>query len=355
MKAFEHGGNIYGTDGQVEDWLDFSANINPLGLSETVKKAIFSGIDGLIHYPDPQARQLKNAIAARYNLPFEKLIALNGAAEGLYLYFNTFRPRRVLIVVPSFSEYERAALGAGCEVEYHLTEAADAFRVDFGALIKTVRAKDINCVVLGNPNNPTGTLLAVEDVERLLVTGVAVIVDESFVDFLGDSYSVRGLLKAYSNLIMLQSLTKFYAIPGLRLGFAAADRAIIEGLELNKDVWNVNLLAQRAGVAALSDVGYAEETRRLLEKESAYIRRRLSNDIGTLSRYGPTANFVLLRCESDEAGRRLVNGLRGRRVLIRSGEGWRGLGGRYVRVAVADRAANCELLHVVEGVIGRNR
>ena len=262
MKTFEHGGNIYKLDGRADDWLDMSANINPIGLSEAVKFAILSNVDGLVHYPDPRAIELKSAIAKRYNFEIENIITLNGAAEFFYLFFNIFRPQRVLIPIPSFSEYERATKAAACEVKYFTTCAENNFNINFDELIKTIRAESINCVVLANPNNPTGNLFESNSISKLLDEVEFVMIDESFIDFLSDDFSIRKLLKTQKNLVVVQSLTKFFAVPGLRLGFAAADESIIKRLELGKDVWNVNYLAQKAGVAALNDEEYIIKTRR---------------------------------------------------------------------------------------------
>ena len=341
MKAFEHGGNIYNAVGQVEDWLDFSANINPLGLSKAVKAAITSGIDGLIHYPDPQARRLKNSIATRYNVSSENIITLNGAAEGFYLFFNTFRPRRVVIPVPSFSEYDRAARAAGCNVKYFNTHAEESFKLDIDALIEVI--DDIDCVIIGSPNNPTGGLVTCNDVERLLGKAEFVVVDESFVDFLGDDYSVRQLIKSYNNLIVLQSLTKFFAIPGLRLGFALATESVINRLELGKDVWNVNYLAQRAGVAALNDEDYIIKTRRLIANEREYFNERLRSIEG-VKVFGSTVNFVLIELETTDIALRVIDYLKEYHILVRNCANFQGLDGRYIRMAIRSRQENSRVL-----------
>ena len=347
MKAFEHGGNIYNTKGQAETWLDFSANINPIGLSETVRTTILNHIDGLVHYPDPQARELKSAIAAKYNIALENIITLNGAAEFFYLFFNTFKPQRVMIPIPSFSEYERAARAANCEIKYFTTHAENSFNIPFDELIDIIRAEEINCVVLANPNNPTGNLLDNKDVIKLLESVDFVVVDESFVDFLGDEYSIRQLTKSYSNLVVVQSLTKFFAIPGLRLGFAIADEAVINRLELGKDVWNVNYLAQKAGVAALDDVDYINKTRRWLATEKDYIIDRLRNIEG-IKYFEPTVNFVLIKFKTVDIALNVIDTLKNHKILVRSCANFPGLDGSYIRMAIRSREENCKVLDILE-------
>lgn len=349
MLKFEHGGNIYDSGGQVSDWLDMSANINPLGLSEAVKLAIEDNIGGLIHYPDPQALELKSAISSRYEVCVENIITLNGAAEFFYLFFNTIRPKRVLIVVPSFSEYERAALAADCDIEYFYTNEIDDFNIDFDQLIKIVEAKNINCVVLANPNNPTGTIIKLNDIKKLLNVSEFVMIDESFIDFV-DIESARSLVKNNKHLVVVQSLTKFFAIPGLRLGFAIADESIVKRLELGKDVWNVNYLAQKVGVAALSDKEYFSKTRNWITKEKKYVAKHLE-EISNIKYFKPTVNFVLIKFETDKMASTVIEKLRQNKILIRSCANFIGLNGSYLRMAIRCREDNDRVINLVESVL----
>ena len=347
IKKFEHGGNVYDLKGKLSDWLDMSANINPLGLSEAVKTAIASNIDGLVHYPDPEARELKSAISARYKVDYNNIITLNGAAEFFYLFFNTIRPKRVLIVVPSFSEYERAALAAGCEVKYFVTIAEDNFDIDFELLSKAIDNDKIDCVVLANPNNPTGNLINSENLSKLLKTNVFVMVDESFIDFVGDDFSVRALCLENKNLIIAQSLTKFFAIPGLRLGFAIADDELVKRLELCKDVWNVNYLAQKAGVAALSDEEYILRTQNWIINEKKIIVTRLKM-IVDVKFFWPTVNFVLIKFENNEVANDIIKLLKNNKILVRSCANFRGLDGSYIRMAIRQREENDRVINIIE-------
>ena len=214
-------------------------------------------------------------------------------------------------------------------------------------MIEIIRSEDINCVVLANPNNPTGNLLDNKDVIKLLESVDFVVVDESFVDFLGDEYSVRQLTKSYSNLVVVQSLTKFFAIPGLRLGFAIADEAVINRLELGKDVWNVNYLAQKAGVAALDDVDYINKTRRWLATEKDYIIDRLRNIEG-IKYFEPKVNFVLIKFKTEELAFKVIDTLRSHKILVRSCANFLGLDGSYIRMAIRSREENCKVLNVLE-------
>ena len=344
MEKYEHGGNVY-SDGNVEDWLDFSANINPLGLSELVKTAITDNIDGLIHYPDPSMLELKSSIAARYGIATKNIIGLNGAAEFFYLFFNVIKPASVLIPVPSFSEYERAA---NCNIKY-LFPDNEKLKINIARLIEVVKTAKIESVIIGRPNNPTGEILSLNDVIELLQVTKYLVLDESFIDFI-EIESARKLIYKYENLIVVQSLTKFYAIPGLRLGFAAAAESLVKHLEQGKDVWNVNYLAQKAGVAALSDENYMVKTRRWIESEKLYIIDKLKMLPG-VDFIEPTVNFVLLKFETEELANYILNELRNRKILMRSCANFTGLDGRYVRMAIRSRAENDKLINLLGGII----
>lgn len=337
LERYEHGGQVYDAFGKAGDWLDFSANINPLGLSSKVLQTIKDNLRGVVNYPDPQVAELKRAISERYDVPEAQLVVLNGAAEFFYLYLNVTRPKRVTIPVPSFSEYERAARSAGCDVEYFFTNAADNFALDVDKL-------NASCVIIGRPNNPTGNLISVEDVLRLAEVS-SVVVDESFIDFAGVE-SVRRF--ASEKIAVVQSLTKVFAIPGLRLGFAVVEEHLARRLNLAKDVWNVNFLAQKAGVTALADEDFMQRTRAWLEVEKKFFVERLSSLPG-VKVFPPSVNFVLFRHEQAEI---ILKALRRKGILLRSCANFIGLeDGTYLRSAIRSREENLRLINAMEKIL----
>ena len=344
MEKFQHGGQIYKADGSTGDWLDFSANINPLGLSPFVKKALAENIGGIVNYPDPAVTELKNALTAHYKIPAENLVLLNGAAEFFYLFLNTFRPKKVTIPVPSFSEYEKAAVATNCEINFFVTKAAENFSVNIEKLIKEIVEKGSDCVIIGQPNNPTGTFLSVEKILRLAKVA-KVIVDESFIDFLPNAESCRNFVDG-GKIFAVQSLTKFFAIPGLRLGFAVAEKKFAERLNFCKDVWNVNFLAQKAGVAALADEKFISSTRERLKEEKKFFVGQLKK-IRKVEVFEPSANFVLFRVNSDKA-KNLLKKMRDEKILLRSCENFVGLDEKYFRSAIRSREENIRLLDALK-------
>ena len=342
MEKFEHGGKVYDKFGKVGKFLDFSANINPLGLSEKIRQILAENFDGIVNYPDPDATELKNSISRHYKIAKENLILLNGAAEFFYLYCNVFRPKKVLIPVPSFSEYERAAKSSGAEVEFFFTYAEENFKLDVEKLLR----KNADCLIIGRPNNPTGNLISAEEILRLSEK-FSVVVDESFIDFL-PTESVRNFLS--EKIFVVQSLTKIFAIPGLRLGFATTEKKFAERLNFAKDVWNVNFLAQKAGVAALSDEKFLQDTRNWLEVEKKYFAEKLGKFDG-VKIFQPSVNFILIMLESEEAARKILNGLREKKILVRNCTNFPGLDERFLRMAIRTRKENDLLLKEFSAII----
>ena len=163
MEKFQHGGQIYDKFGKPINFLDFSANINPLGLSEKILQTLQENFRGIVNYPDSNATELKSALSRKYKISAENLILLNGAAEFFYLYCNVFRPKKILIPVPSFLEYERAAKSSGAEVEFFFTRAEENFKIDVEKILK----RNADCVIIGRPNNPTGNLISIEEILKL--------------------------------------------------------------------------------------------------------------------------------------------------------------------------------------------
>ncbi len=350
-KQFCHGGDIYSEESPLGHWLDYSANINPLGMTDSVKNSIMASIDGLVHYPDPKGRELKQAISARYDIPVENIILGNGAAELFYVYFHAIRPGRVLLPVPSFSEYEKAAQCCGAQVDYFFLKEEEDFQVNLSQLAEAMKGYD--AVILGNPNNPTGQLLEAEVLENFIVRakelGVQILVDESFLDFLADRehYAVDKLVLKYHNLLVITSLTKFFAIPGLRLGFGLASADMVERLEFHKDVWNVNSLAQAAGKAALSDKEFMAKSIYHTADTVAQMTAELKKLKG-IKVFTPSVNFVLVDiAKAGLSSRQLVSAMRSRGILIRDCSSYPGLGDNFVRLAIRGREENLQVLQTL--------
>lgn len=355
-EQFVHGGNVYETPPGKDTWIDFSANINPLGLPQRIRQTLVDNIEAIVHYPDPTGAELKQAIAKRYDILWEEIVLGNGAAELLYVFFHTFHPKKVLLPVPSFSEYERSARSAGLCVEYLFLSPEKNFSLVWEEIF--ARLPQVDCLVLGNPNNPTGELLSCESIENLLREAekysVWILVDESFIDFREDAacYTVGGLTKKYPKLVILHSLTKFYAIPGLRLGFGIMRPAIVQKMDMGKDPWNVNLLAQKAGVAALSDQAYRQDTWREILQETGFLLSELKQ-FSTLCVYMPTVNFLFMDLfHTGFLAADFTEQMKQRGILIRDCSNYPGLEATYIRIAVRTHAENEKLIEAFKNILG---
>ena len=348
---FIHGGNIYIDSGE---WLDFSANINPCGLSPLIVNVLANSINDIVQYPDPNGQELKQALSSYYGIPLANIILGNGAVELLYIFFHVMRPKHVLLPIPSFTEYERAALSADTKISYFSLSSEK----DFFCFSEDIRnAMDgIDCLVIGNPNNPTGNLYTLNmmyDFIKIAKDNNAfLLIDESFLEFLpsDDEYTLRHLTDDYEKLFVIQSMTKFYALPGLRLGFGVCCQQMKDELEKGKDPWNVNILAQKAGVAAVKDRKFQFVTRKLIKEERNYILSELC-DLTGLEVYPSQANFLLL--DLHNTGHKsgdLAAKLQKQHILIRDCSNYPGLDDNYVRLAVRNRQDNIHLLQAIKNV-----
>ena len=194
----KHGGDIYGYPGVV----DFSANINYLGMPQAVKAAAMRGVEESVHYPQAAHRQLRYAVAKRYHIEEDQILCGNGAAELIYCLVEALQPKRALVMAPSFSEYEEALDSCGCEVLRYLLKKEDAFCPDEG-FIRQIQPS-IDMVFVCNPNNPTGGLVSISYIEEVCrmceKEGAILVVDESFLEFVSQAVSARALLKKYESI-----------------------------------------------------------------------------------------------------------------------------------------------------------
>jgi threonine-phosphate decarboxylase len=351
-----HGGNVWAASKKwgilPEEFLDYSANINPLGPSPEGIRAIQGSLQLLIHYPEPTGEKLKIALGQYLQLSPKNLVLGNGGSELIYLMGRMFGQKRVLRLAPGFSEYGEGIENPEiCEISL---EARQQFRIPTQEIISHIQTDDL--IFLGNPNNPTGTLFPrselLEVVKQAEKMKAVVVVDEAFMDFVGDrSISLRELARENERLIVIGSLTKFFAIPALRLGYAVATAKNALKMEQLLPPWRINTLAEAAAVASLKDLEYIAETIRLIKEERPFLMAGLSQ-ISGLDTYPSACNFILIDvertgCSSVELQQRL--GPEG--VLIRECGSFNNLSPYYFRVAVKTRQENQRLLNVLQKVL----
>ena len=336
-----HGGNIY----TYKNCLDFSANCNPLGTPESVKQAVRDSLDHLKDYPQVGYAPLKEAIAAYEDVKPEHIICGNGAAELVFSLCHALRPKRALIPVPTFAEYEQALESVGAQVEHVLLKEEEEFRVQ-DSFIDWLH-KDLDMVFLCNPNNPTGMLTDREFLFKLLRVcremDIFLVVDECFQDFIRDpdQYSLKAQLPRYHNLFLLKAFTKRYAMAGVRLGYGITENEeLLEKMTLATQPWNISVPAQAAGIAALKETDYVERARNLIFEEAEYLS-------GELYKLGMTvfpsqANYLFFKGPED-----LFEICVRKNVLIRDCSNYPGLGKGFYRVAVRTHEENEQLIRTI--------
>ena len=343
-----HGGNIYEIRRLYKKKvIDFSANINPLNLPDEIKRLIRSNMRAILHYPDPDSQKLSRSIAAFWNVEKENILVGNGSIEFIYLIMHAFSPGTVSIPVPSFSEYEQAAKWEKSKIRFVPLKEKEGFRLYVSRLPKA------DILFVCNPNNPTGNLIAERDNLIAQAPNKLVVIDEAFMDFLSDEKKHTFIRETIKNrkIIVLRSFTKFFALPGLRLGYIIAHRQIIDKLKRRQFPWSVNTLAQIAGKAILADKGYIRATRRFIEKERNFLFGQLSK-IKKLQPFPSAANFFLVKIhDKNITSSFLLKELIKKGILIRDCANFKGLGNKFIRVAVRSHQDNLRLLRTLKEVI----
>ncbi len=357
-KLRQHGGNIKEVIDRfgAKNYLDFSANINPLGLAPAVAEAIRTGISEIVNYPEPDAGALNQEVAAYLDADPRMVACGNGASELIYLLVRLLEPKRVVIPQPTFSEYQLAAETVKAEILSVPLSRQNGFRWNIGALTNVLLPGD--ALFLCNPNNPVGNLLSLQELMKIIQqgeeAGAFVVVDESFRDFVRDMPSVIPYVQQSNNLIVVYSLTKFFALPGLRLGCVVAPTQVIGRLNSIRDPWGVNVLAQIAGRVAVRQRDYINRSRELIAREKEWLFARL-NSIPGIKPFFPRANYIFIDIRetglTSTALRRL---LIEEGIIVRDCETYPTLNSGYIRVAVRKRGENERLAETLVKVLKEN-
>ena len=346
MKKNVHGGDIY----SHRNVTDYSANCNPFGVPEGVRKAICASAGAVSCYPDVHCTELRRKLAEELKVPGEKIFFGNGAAEVIFAIAQALGPKKALVPAPSFAEYAQALETAGCEIHRYFTEETDDFRIT--EKINERITDDVDMMFLCNPNNPTGTFLAEEELRVILdyarEKNVRVVLDECFMSFIDErkKYTWLTHLQDYPNVIVISAFTKLYAMAGVRLGYGITwDDEVIARLEDFVQPWNVSVVAQSAGIAALDEKEYVKHSLEEIRKERDFFLSALKEE--GLRVYDSEANYIFFRGEPELYDRLLEKG-----YLIRDCSNYPGLGKGYFRVAVRLHEDNVGFLKALKEVRG---
>ena len=340
-----HGGYIYREPVKY----DFSANLNPLGMPESVRKAAIEAIDRSGCYPDPFCSALTERLKEQWGVRGDMIVFGNGADDLIYRIVYGLKPKRAVIVTPTFTEYAAALENIDCEVIEHKLTEESGFVLDVSVLDKLT--DDVDMLFLCSPNNPTGRLADPELLKQIAQKcerGIYLVLDECFIELSenGGSHSLKTADLGYYTIV-LRAFTKTYAMAGLRLGYAvfgSKDSAL--SVSLAGQHWSVSTPAQAAGPAALDEREYVEDAVKLISAEREYLSagfRALGFKV-----YPSDANFILCSADSAEKVLHLENGLRAEGIAIRNCWNFSGLGERYFRIAVRPHSENEALISAAE-------
>jgi threonine-phosphate decarboxylase len=365
--VYKHGGNVYeisrDISADLNEIIDFSANINPLGISEKVKTEIIDNIDSIKHYPDYTYKRLKDKIVGYHRemcqITEENIYLSNGAADGIYNLISYLKPKKALLLAPTFGEYEMALDRVDCSVKYYFLKEKNGFRIDLEDYILKIE-EDIDFIALCNPNNPTGQMTDKEDILTILdycrEHKINVLLDEAFCDFLMDEsdHSLIDELLKYNNMYILRSLTKFFAMPGLRLGYIlSGNSGVIGELKKTSPPWRINVIAEVAAISSLDDEEYINKSKENLNIEKAFMYDKMKQ-IKCLRVFEPSVNYIFFKINQGfcSMGIDLKKELIDRKILIRSCDNYVGLDGEFYRVAIKSRNENEILLRSIGEIFG---
>ena len=384
MKMDFHGGNIYKVfrEKNIKEILDYSSNINPYGIPESLKKRITENLEVLERYPDPDYVELRQKLANLNKVNLSDIILGNGATEIIFLFMKVINPKKILIVSPTFGEYERAVKATEIsgdtvslsssngdnknienkkiEIEYFELKESDDFKLNIGNLKNELENK-YDLLIICNPNNPTGKFLKLAQTEEILKEcnkyNTKLFIDEAFIDFLADRMkeSIINTEENKKNLFVTRAFTKFFAIPGLRLGYGMYfDKELEQKISEKKEPWSVNNIAEMAGLTVLDDTEYIEKTLKWIVEEKIYMYEKL-NEISGIKSYETEVNFITGKIDEKLFSEGLnVKVLREKMleqgILIRDASNFKFLDERFFRLAIKDRASNERVIEAMKEI-----
>lgn len=382
-----HGGNIYKIfrENNIKEILDYSSNINPYGIPESLKKRITENLEILERYPDPDYIELRQKLAHLNKIDISNIVLGNGATEIIFLFMKVINPKKILIAAPTFGEYERAVKATervenssilgdsnkkkddenSCgkqkiKIEYFELKESDDFKLNIHNL-KNELEKKYDLLIICNPNNPTGKFLKLDETEKILREcnkhNTKLFIDEAFIDFLKDGMkeSIINTKEDKQNLFVTRAFTKFFAIPGLRLGYGIYfDKNLEKEISEKKEPWSVNNIAEIAGLTVLDDTEYIEKTLKWITEEKIYMYEKL-NEITGIKPYKTETNFIMVKIEDKLFSKELnVKILRGKileyGILIRDASNFKFLDERFFRLAIKNRKNNNRIIKVLKDI-----
>jgi threonine-phosphate decarboxylase len=359
LNPYFHGGNVWEISEKynipVDQLIDFSISTNPLGAPETALESIRQHLNLIKHYPDPNHEWLLEALAKSAGVKPNNVVVGNGSTELIYLFNEVFLDNgyEAIIPVPSFSEYKAAIERFGGNMIFLRCDSGKNFQLNVEELERAI-SKKTRIIFLCNPNSPTGYLYEKEDLLRIIKFAaekdVFVFLDEDYIDFVDDGkrYSMAEYVEEYNNLFVLRSLTKFFGLAGVRIGFGVGSPELVNILKKVKMPWSVNSLAMFSTAAAVKDTDFIKKSRLLVSKSRREMLEMLKS-IPWLKVYPSETNFLLLEIiQGDLTSTQIRERLATKGLLIRDCKDFDGLNNRFFRVTVRRPEENKKLIEQIK-------
>ena len=357
----QHGGDLYAIEQKYNipksDIIDFSGNINPLGFPSGIKKLLSDNIDLVCIYPDKNYTALKESISIYTGADIENIAVGNGSTELISAFIKSICPKKAIILGPAYSEYENELKKIGSSFDYFPLDEKDDFVLQTKKLLN-VLTEDIDFFVACNPNNPTGTVIEASQMDIIAMhckkNSISIMIDETYIEFCDDINKVCSipLTKAYDNIFVIRGISKFFAAPGIRLGYGiTSNKGFHNLLTYIQDPWSVNILAAFSGEHLFTDKRFIEETCSLISTE----RIRILNELKTwknIKTYPSSSNFILVkllnnRIKSSEIFHNLIR----KKLLIRDAESFTFLDSSYIRFCILSPQKNQMLIESLKEII----
>lgn len=337
-----------------EDITSFSANVNPLGISQKLQHTLANHIDAITSYPDREYTSLRQSISNYASVPIEHIIVGNGSTELISLFIQVIQSKKALLIGPTYSEYERELSLAGGRCHYYRLKETNDFKLDLEELEHSL-TPDLDLLIICNPNNPTSSAITNTTMRHILdickQNDIFVMVDETYVEFTEqtDSITSVSLTSYYNNIIILRGTSKFFAAPGLRLGYAVCgNNHLLKEMNQRKNPWTINSLAAIAGEIMFSDNEYMKETKSLINSERNRICL-LMQSWKHAKFYYPNANFMLLHIlREDVTSQDLFDAAILKGLMIRDCSTFPFLDNHYIRFCFMNPEKNNELLRILQ-------
>lgn len=345
-----HGANIFEiakNEGiEIKDIRDFSSNINPLGPSKKALDELKNNLNLLSSYPNVDYVDLKKSISTYADCKSENIVLGLGSTEILKDAINFFAPKISMILSPCYSEYERELKKISSKIiEYNLEEKNN-FKINLDEIIKIINEKKVEFLIFANPNNPTGTILKSQEIEKILnETKTKILVDETYIEFTNrDVYSSTSLTKFYKNLIVVRGTSKFFALPGIRLGYGiSSNEDLLKYFKEKEILWQINSVAEICGKVMFSDEKYIDEVYEFIKSRRDYFYKEISK-IKNLKAFESYGNFILVKILKGIDAGKLRQKLMEKGLVIRNCENFKNLDNSYFRFCILDDDANEKLL-----------